>query len=172
MNNLMLDNVLSYIREIGILVIIAIIFIITTIFLISIIMLINQFRRYIRDIVEAKKIYYMTINQEKHINIPADKQITITKELMKLIDELISNEVTNKLRNLAALQEKYEYLNTADDVREISQIVFDGFKKENLFNNPDVFITDEYIMKYIAQQTSLLFLSSVKDYNSKIRDTR
>lgn len=172
MNNINLDIVLSYIREIGALVIIAIIVVIGVMFSISIIMLINQFRRYIKDSIEIKKLYYISLLQVKPEETPTDEKIEITEDIMKLIDKMITDEVTNKLRNHAALQTKYEYLNAADDINEISQNVFNGLKKENLFENPDVFVTDEYIMKYIAQQTSLLFLSSVKEYNSQLRDIR
>jgi hypothetical protein len=55
----------------------------------------------------------------------------------------------------------------ADDIEEVSESVYDGLKKDLAFNNPNVFVSDEYLMKYISQQSSIIFMGLVIQYNSK-----
>ena len=70
------------------------------------------------------------------------------------------------------LNEKYQTINADNDIRSIADAVFDSLKKENIFNNDDIFLNDEYIMKYIAQQSSIVFLALVKNYNNEIMRNR
>ncbi len=80
-----------------------------------------------------------------------------TTAVLNLLDTIISNEVTSVLKTYARLNEPYKTLNTADDIESISSKVFASIKKE-IFADNDTVLTDEYLMKYINEQTTLAFL--------------
>lgn len=80
-----------------------------------------------------------------------------TTAVLNLLDTIISNEVASVLKTYARLNEPYKTLNTADDIESISSKVFESIKKE-IFDDNDTVLTDEYLMKYINEQTTLAFL--------------
>ena len=113
-----------------------------------------------RNMVEAAKV----TKEEKPDPIT---QFEATNDLLKLINTLIDNQCTVILKTTVALGEKYNYTSIKDDVTSISNTVFNGLDKTMVFNNPDIFLTDEYIMTYITQQTSLTLLNAVITYNTQ-----
>ena len=112
------------------------------------------------------------LNQNKKIITKPKEQFELTNDILDLIDKLIQIEASNKLKQSAMLNEKYQTINADNDIRSIADAVFDSLKKENIFNNDDIFLNDEYIMKYIAQQSSIVFLALVKNYNNEIMRNR
>lgn len=102
--------------------------------------------------------------------LPTNTQIEITKDVMDLINQLIQIESDAKLKIYAPLNRKYEYTTLAEDIESISESVYEGLRKEMLFDNPNVFISNEYIMKYISQQTSIIFMGLVLQYNNNYRN--
>lgn len=112
------------------------------------------------------------LNQNKKIITKPKEQFELTNDILELIDKLIQIEASDKLKQSAMLNEKYQTINADNDIRSIADAVFDSLKKENIFNNDDIFLNDEYIMKYIAQQSSIVFLALVKNYNNEIMRNR
>lgn len=112
------------------------------------------------------------LNQNKKIITKPKEQFELTNDILDLIDKLIQIEASNKLKQSAMLNEKYRTINADNDIRSIADSVFDSLKKENIFNNDDIFLNNEYIMKYIAQQSSIVFLALVKNYNNEIMRNR
>lgn len=102
--------------------------------------------------------------------LPTNTQIEITKDVMDLINQLIQIESDAKLKIYAPLNRKYEYTTLAEDIESISESVYEGLRKEMIFDNPNVFISNEYIMKYISQQTSIIFMGLVLQYNNNYRN--
>ena len=102
--------------------------------------------------------------------LPTNTQIEITKDVMDLINQLIQIESDAKLKIYAPLNRKYEYTTLAEDIEGISESVYEGLRKEMIFDNPNVFISNEYIMKYISQQTSIIFMGLVLQYNNNYRN--
>lgn len=94
------------------------------------------------------------------------QQIEATNNLLKLINSMIDNQCTATLKNTVMLQEKYEYPRIKEDVITISNAVYNGLDKDKVFNNPDIFLTNEYVMSYINQQTSLTLLNAAITYNT------
>ena len=115
---------------------------------------------------------HQDLNQNKKIITKPKEQFELTNDILDLIDKLIQIEASNKLKQSAMLNEKYQTINADNDIRSIADAVFDSLKKENIFNNDDIFLNDEYIMKYIAQQSSIVFLALVKNYNNEIMRNR
>ena len=112
------------------------------------------------------RIRLKTKTQIELAKLVEPKDIELTRDFMNLINELIKIESDSKLKTYAPLNKKYEYTMLADDIEEISESVYDGLKKDLAFNNPNVFVSDEYLMKYIAQQSSIIFMGLVIQYNS------
>ena len=112
------------------------------------------------------------LNQNKKIITKPKEQFELTNDILDLIDKLIQIEASNKLKQSAMLNEKYQTINADNDIRSIADSVFDSLKKENIFDNDDIFLNNEYIMKYIAQQSSIVFLALVKNYNNEIMRNR
>mgnify|MGYP006894421442 FL=1 len=112
------------------------------------------------------------LNQNKKIITKPKEQFELTNDILDLIDKLIQIEASNKLKQSAMLNEKYQTINADNDIRSIADSVFDSLKKENIFNNDDIFLNNESIMKYIAQQSSIVFLALVKNYNNEIMRNR
>jgi len=102
--------------------------------------------------------------------LPTNTQIEITKDVMDLINQLIQIESDAKLKIYAPLNRKYEYTTLAEDIESISKSVYEGLRKEMIFDNPNVFISNEYIMKYISQQASIIFMGLVLQYNNNYRN--
>ena len=94
-------------------------------------------------------------------------QFEATNDLLRLINTLIDNQCTVILKTTVALGEKYNYTSIKDDVTSISNMVFNGLDKNMIFSNPNIFLTNEYIMTYITQQTSLTLLNAVITYNTQ-----
>lgn len=115
---------------------------------------------------------HQDLNQNKKIITKPKEQFELTNDILDLIDKLIQIEASNKLKQSAMLNEKYQTINADNDIRSIADSVFDSLKKENIFNNDDIFLNNEYIMKYIAQQSSIVFLALVKNYNNEIMRNR
>lgn len=96
-------------------------------------------------------------------------RVQSTNAILSLMDTLIANEVTNALKAYARLGENYKSINTADDIEKISSRIFDSIKKEIFIDN-DTIITDEYLMKYINEQTTLVFLIETQKLNMTNKD--
>ncbi len=127
--------------------------------------------RQIRIRLKAKtEIEIMNLTKPIDRTLPTNTQIEITKDVMDLINQLIQIESDAKLKIYAPLNRKYEYTTLAEDIESISESVYEGLRKEMIFDNPNVFISNEYIMKYISQQTSIIFMGLVLQYNNNYRN--
>ncbi len=97
-----------------------------------------------------------------------ESRVKSTDAILKLIDTIISNEVTGTLKTYMRLGDKYNNINTADDIAQISTRVFNAIKKE-IFEDNDTVITDEYLMRYINERTTLTFLISTQALNNDLK---
>lgn len=97
-----------------------------------------------------------------------ESRVRSTDAILKLIDTIISNEVTGTLKTYMRLSDKYNNINTADDIAQISTRVFGAIKKE-IFEDNDTVITDEYLMRYINERTTLTFLISTQALNNDLK---
>ena len=91
-------------------------------------------------------------------------RVASTNAVLNLIDTIIRNEVVSVLKTYASLGEPYKTMNTADDIEKISTKVFNALKKE-IFADNDTVLTDEYLMTYINERTTLEFLIESRNIN-------
>lgn len=98
----------------------------------------------------------------KYIDIlKLNRQMKYNKTLFNTIDTMIQYEIIHKIKLSEVLGEKYQLGYFDEDVKEISNKVFSGLKKEIFINQYNIY-TDEYIMRYITSQTTLFFLEYIK----------
>ena len=93
-------------------------------------------------------------------------RVRSSNALLSLIDTMIDNEIIGTLKTYARLQENYKNIKTPDDIESISLKVFTAIKKEIFEDNNDTVLTDEYLMRYINEQTTLKFLINTKNLNN------
>ena len=111
--------------------------------------------------VEKKKKLTAEINAH---NVSLGRQISITNEMMKLIDDLILTEFGALLHRFAVLEHPYPIERLDDDVRITAMTVFEGCKKE-IFDSDELCLTSSYMMRMITERTKTLALTSVYEYN-------
>lgn len=126
--------------------------------------------RQIRIRLRAKtEIEIRKMNQPPDRTVSIDIQLEVTKDLLSFINHIIEVESTNKLKTYIPLNTKYEYTYLKEDIEDISSLVYGGLNKDIVFDNPNIFLTNEYIMKYISQQTTIIFMGLVIQYNDNLR---
>ena len=91
--------------------------------------------------------------------------------LLLAIDNLISVEIANIIKTYLSLGEQYPLIKMDDDIKVVAQQVFDGLRKEYLFSNDHTIITDDYIMRYIQNQTIIMFIRTIQEMNRTIKGT-
>ena len=57
------------------------------------------------------------------------------------------------------------------DITNISKTVFDGINKE-LFKEPNLILTEEYLMSFITKKTINIMLDVVQAHNNNIRNSK
>ena len=106
------------------------------------------------------------IDKNRMIN-RLEARVASTNAVLSLINTVINNEVVSVLKTYARLGEPYKTMNTADDIEKISTKVFNSIKKE-IFSDNDTVLTDEYLMTYINERTTLEFLIESRNINMPI----
>lgn len=96
-----------------------------------------------------------------------EARVSSTNAVLTLINTIINNEVVSVLKTYARLGEPYKTMNTADDIEKISNKVFNAIKKE-IFADNDTVLTDEYLMTYINERTTLEFLIESRNINTPV----
>lgn len=132
----------------------------------------------ISEVEEDKREKYITKNKKKIENYSRkmriiDKMVppqTInsvdienTEKIKALIDDAINSELNAKLNRALATGEKYDLKNVDIDIKEMSTNIINGLNPA-IFKTNLVF-TNEYIMKYIVSQTTIILIRFVTEYN-------
>lgn len=92
-------------------------------------------------------------------------EIETLDALFVSIDSLITAEISNVLKTYVTLRQPYDYPRMGDDMQTIATEVFNGLKKQYLFNNEHTLVTDDYIIRYIQNQTILIFIKTIQELN-------
>lgn len=102
---------------------------------------------------------------EKTKNVIVDRNILngeCTVTLMNFIIEEIKLEVSKLFQGLSSINIQYDVLKLDEDVEHISTMVFESLKKDTLKINTSI-INEEYIMKFIVDNTRLLMLFNIME---------
>lgn len=107
------------------------------------------------------------LDKKEHISF-TDK-IDITISLLNIINVLIDSEIGRSIETVSMLGKDYELLKYDNDVKRISESVFNAFIKDETFLSNRLVITDEYIMKYISEEVMTRLLRTAQAYNLELR---
>ena len=128
--------------------------------------LLNQIRIRLK---QKTLVEYNQLLQPKNL-LTTDKQLEVTNNMLIFISKLIEIECNNTLKTNIVLNQKYEFTNATDDIKTISTAVYEGLNPENVFSNPNILLKDDYLMKYISQQTTIELLGQALRLNEAKRN--
>ena len=117
------------------------------------------------NLVSAIEKFFRT--KEKKIkndpNVYGDR-LEVTVLALQAIDTITKREVDGKVLFLHLSHMRYNMLDIDKDVEKLGTYIFNSFKKE-FYQNDVLLLSDDYIMKYITSEVSLLFITAMKEAN-------
>lgn len=134
-----------------------------------IINLLSNIRAYI---VNKSNSYYLSNKKNVRMDnstLPMPDRIELTNNVLDLISFMINSEIITEMKPYIALNNSYTIANLDSDVTNISKRVFDGINK-NLFVDPDLVLTQEYLISFITKKTLTTLLDVVQQHNANIRN--
>jgi len=124
-----------------------------------------------RNYIEAEETHLDTIDANTIMSmsneITLGDKISYTTDAILLINTIIDNNIADVLLSYRELDKKYEMKKMGDNIKAISENVYNSFKKE-LYTHPQLLVTDEFLMQHIMNETSRKLLSATTEYNNSI----
>lgn len=111
--------------------------------------------------------YKKSLDRFNAINTPT-QSVEYTNLSLSMIDDIIKQEISYKLRNNIYLNEKYDIKQLDVDLKEIIESVYVSFNS-SFYTNPTLVINSAAVMNYIIKKTSIVFLDTVMTYNNSLR---
>lgn len=166
-----LNNIFDFINGNVFFSIVALIFL--TIFSIYILRKCFKLINAIINVISAKADEIRIRNEQTKHSINAPKgdlayRLDVTNEMYNFISFLIANEIVRIFESYASLNVPYAVNKFDEDLENICSTVFAILKPE-IFEDPDLLITKEALMKFIAKRTTVMLLQTMFSHNMKIR---
>lgn len=120
---------------------------------------------------ESKFIELQRIKEElKPVSKELDylDKVEATIGLLNFINVLIDNEINNMMTSLSKINSKYELIKLDEDAKQIATNIFQAIAKDNTFIENNLIVTNDYVMKYITDESIIKLLDKATKYNSKI----
>ena len=120
---------------------------------------------------ESKFIELQRIKEElKPVSKELDylDKVEATIGLLNFINVLIDNEINNMMTSLSKINSKYELIKLDEDAKNIATNIFQAIAKDNTFIENNLIVTNDYVMKYITDESIIKLLDKATKYNSKI----
>lgn len=120
-----------------------------------------------------EKIYKYKINRTDHLDmvtLTMPERVNLTTSMFEFISNLITEEVESLMKTYVSLNTPYEIIKLDNDVEKISKIVYAGLNTD-VFTDPNLIITKEYMMSFITKKTSYILLNYVLIYNNDIKES-
>lgn len=166
-----LNNIFDFINNNVFFSIVALIFL--TIFSIYILRKCFKLINAIINVISAKADEIRIRNEQTKHSINAPKgdlayRLDVTNEMYNFISFLIANEIVRIFESYASLNLPYVVNKFDEDLEKICAAVFAMLKPE-IFEDPDLLITKEALMKFIAKRTTIMLLQTMISHNMKVR---
>lgn len=166
-----LNDIFNFINNNVFFSIVALIFL--TIFSIYILRKCFKFINAIINVISAKADEIRIRNEQTKHSINAPKgdlayRLDVTNEMYNFISFLIANEIVRIFESYASLNLPYVVNKFDEDLEKICATVFEMLKPE-IFEDPDLLITKEALMKFIAKRTTIMLLQTMISHNMKVR---
>lgn len=120
---------------------------------------------------EARSIELNRLKEElKPVSKELDylDKLEATVGLLNFINVLIENEIDNKIISLSKLNSKYEMIKLDEDAKVIATNIFQSINNEQTFVDNNLIMNNEYIMKYITEQSIVKLLDKASQYNIRM----
>ena len=72
------------------------------------------------------------------------------------------------MTSLSKINSKYELIKLDEDAKQIATNIFQAIAKDNTFIENNLIVTNDYVMKYITDESIIKLLDKATKYNSKI----
>lgn len=135
---------------------------------IYVVRLFGDIRSYIVN--KSRSVYLL--NQKNtnldNASLSMPDRIDFTNSVLDLISFMVNNEIISYMKTFIALNNQYDISNLDTDVEKISTLVFNGINK-NLFKDPNLILTEKYLMEYITKKTISVMLDVVQNHNATLR---
>lgn len=127
----------------------------------------------IRSYIVNKSNSYYLANQKNtrkdNSTLPMPDRIELTNDVLDLISFMINNEIVTEMKTYISLSNPYVISNIDKDAATIAERVFKGIN-ENLFTDPDLVLTKEYLISFITKKTLTTLLDVTQQHNSNLRN--
>ena len=137
--------------------------------IIYIIKLLSNIRAYI---VNKSNSFYLA-NQKNTLmgntTMTLSDRIEMTNGILDLITFMVNNEIVSSFKPYIGLNSSYDMSNMDTDIAAISNNIFNGINKE-LFKDPNLILTEEYLMSFITKKTINIMLDVAQAHNNNIRN--
>jgi hypothetical protein len=111
----------------------------------------------------------ITIRNDRLKSAELSIKCEATAYILKIIDIVIELEIAQVIRTYKTLNTKYEINRLSDDIKKISKTVYKSVKSE-IYSNNDCVLTEDYLISYITNMTTMEFIKQVRDMNNFIYD--
>ena len=136
-------------------------------FLRYIIRLLGNIRTYI--VCKTREIYLRNQKSENSVvSLSMSERIELTNSILDLITFMVNNETIAYFKIYTSLQTMYNMSNMDHDIEYIASKVYEGINKD-LFTNPNLILTDKYLMEYITKKTTNIIIEIAQVHNNNIR---
>lgn len=137
-------------------------------FLIYIIKLLGNIRMFIQNKSDSYVISNRKNTNLDNANLSMPERIDLTVSILDIITSLINTEITSIFKENFALNNLYNISNLDTDVAKISDKVFKGIRPM-IFKDPNLILTEEYLMSYITKKTINTMIEVATTYNDNLR---
>lgn len=136
--------------------------------IIYIIRLLSNIRMYIVNKSNSFYLANQKLQNNDKASLPMTDRVELTNSILDLIAFMVNNEIVSLFKNYISLNELYVISNIDKDAANISNNVFNGIN-ENLFKDPNLILTDKYLMEYISKKSISTLIDVAQTHNSNIR---
>jgi hypothetical protein len=91
-----------------------------------------------------------------------------TNKLLSLIDFLIVQEIRETVKTYAQLRQPYPIEKMPDDIKVISNKVYEALKND-IVGNTDIVLSNDYLLSYMIEVSSVTFIKIIQDLNADVR---
>jgi hypothetical protein len=110
----------------------------------------------------------LSIEKDMNSNISMPDRVELTNSILDLITYTINQEITSTMQPYIQLSQQFPINNIDIAIKNISNNVFNAVDKD-MFSDPDLLLTSEYLQKFITAKTKNAMLDVVTRHNDAVR---
>ena len=136
---------------------------------IYIIKLLGNIRSYIVNKSNSFYLNNQKIKSNGSATLSMPERVELTNSVLDLVTFMINNEITSVFKQYITLNDLYNMTNMDKDIEYVASNVANGLQQE-VFTDPNLILTKEYLMRYISKKTIDLFIVVAQNHNTTLRN--